>query len=147
MDKGSLNGTLLNSQPIGLSSSSGTRKDGKPKNLSDGDVIMAGSSSKILVLVLFSIHSPNNDNLTNGYDFQVRISSVLEPSEPAPPTAPLPSRPEASEPQLTLKAPFSVGIASDPLFSRKGAKPNPMEDVSHCEWPLRGHEDVGSFFS
>lgn len=39
-------------------------------------------------------------------------------------------------------APFEVGVASDAMYQRRGGRPLPMEDVSLCEWPLRGLQEV-----
>lgn len=36
-------------------------------------------------------------------------------------------------------------MAADPMTARKGGKPLPMEDVSLCEWPLRGLTEFGVF--
>ena len=38
--------------------------------------------------------------------------------------------------------PFGVGIASDPMSLRRGAKKLPMEDVCYYYWPLPGTEQV-----
>lgn len=45
---GSLNGTLLNSQPIN-NPDSGSRHWGKPMELASGDVITLGTTSKVFV--------------------------------------------------------------------------------------------------
>ena len=47
-DMGSLNGTLLNSQPINHSDS-GSRQWGEPMELASGDIITLGTTSKIYV--------------------------------------------------------------------------------------------------
>ena len=39
-------------------------------------------------------------------------------------------------------SPFPVAIALDPMKGRRGGKALPMEDVPHCEWPLRGFASV-----
>ncbi|XP_027116243.1 protein phosphatase 2C 70 [Coffea arabica] len=41
--------------------------------------------------------------------------------------------------------PFGVGIASDPMSLRRGAKKLPMEDVCYYYWPLPGTEQFGLF--
>ncbi|CAM6098917.1 unnamed protein product [Calypogeia fissa] len=41
--------------------------------------------------------------------------------------------------------PFGVGLAADPMTIRRGGKQLPMEDVSLCEWPLRGFQECGIF--
>lgn len=104
VDMGSLNGTRLNSQPVSVSDSSLRRKS-SPVQLSNGDVITLGSTSKIVVQIV---------------DGDVpKISSV--------------------------SIPFGVGFASDPMTMRKGGRKLPMEDVCHCEWPLRGIPQFGVF--
>lgn len=51
---GSLNGTLLNSQPINHSDS-GSRHWGAPVELASGDIITLGTTSKIYVSLYASI--------------------------------------------------------------------------------------------
>ncbi|CAH9085828.1 unnamed protein product [Cuscuta epithymum] len=41
--------------------------------------------------------------------------------------------------------PFGVGLASDPMTLRRGAKKLPMEDVSFYQWPLPGTDQFGMF--
>ncbi|KAK6913900.1 Forkhead-associated (FHA) domain [Dillenia turbinata] len=41
--------------------------------------------------------------------------------------------------------PFGVGIASDPMALRRGAKKLPMEDVCYYQWPLQGVDQFGLF--
>ena len=78
--------------------------------------------------------------LTN---FQVTISNVTIENRTNQVKIPSAAPPAWSPPKFNLATPFAVGVDADPLFSRKGGgKPNPMEDVAHCEWPLRGHNDV-----
>lgn len=48
VDLGSLNGTLLNSQPIN-NPDSGSRHWGEPVELASGDVITFGTTSKVYV--------------------------------------------------------------------------------------------------
>lgn len=48
VDMGSLNGTLLNSQPIN-NPDSGSRHWGNPMELASGDVITLGTTSKVFV--------------------------------------------------------------------------------------------------
>lgn len=58
VDLGSLNGTLLNSQPIN-NPDSGSRHWGEPVELASGDVITLGTTSKVYVSWLtpvFVIH-------------------------------------------------------------------------------------------
>lgn len=43
------------------------------------------------------------------------------------------------------RIPFGVGIASDPMSLRRGAKKLPMEDVCYYYWPLPGTEQFGLF--
>lgn len=43
------------------------------------------------------------------------------------------------------KIPFGVGVASDPMATRRGGKILPMEDVSFYHWPLPGTEQVLEF--
>ena len=38
--------------------------------------------------------------------------------------------------------PFGVGMASDPMAFRRGAKKLPMEDVCYYHWPLPGTDQV-----
>lgn len=38
--------------------------------------------------------------------------------------------------------PFGVGLAADPMTTRRGGKQLPMEDVNLAEWPLRGFQEV-----
>lgn len=38
--------------------------------------------------------------------------------------------------------PFGVGLASDPMALRRGAKKLPMEDVCYYHWPLPGVDKV-----
>ena len=52
-DKGSLNGTCLNTEFISLGHSSGPRKDGMSHALADGDVVSTGSATRILVSITF----------------------------------------------------------------------------------------------
>ncbi|XP_075477594.1 protein phosphatase 2C 70-like [Primulina tabacum] len=99
IDMGSLNGTLLNSQAVHRPQS-GNRHWGTPVELSTGDTITLGTSSKILV------------HITT---------------------------------QTDSKIPFGVGIASDPMAMRRGAKKLPMEDVCYFQWPLPGTYQFGIF--
>ncbi|XP_073027034.1 protein phosphatase 2C 70-like isoform X1 [Primulina eburnea] len=99
VDMGSLNGTLLNSQAVHRPQS-GNRHLGTPSELSTGDTITLGTSSKILV------------HITT---------------------------------QTDSKIPFGIGIASDPMAMRRGAKKLPMEDVCYYQWPLRGTYQFGIF--
>lgn len=41
--------------------------------------------------------------------------------------------------------PFGLGIASDPMSMRRGAKKLPMEDVCYYRWPLPGVDQFGVF--
>ncbi|GFZ14119.1 kinase associated protein phosphatase [Actinidia rufa] len=41
--------------------------------------------------------------------------------------------------------PFGVGLASDPMALRRGAKKLPMEDVCYYHWPLPGADQFGIF--
>uniref|UniRef100_A0A803NBH5 protein-serine/threonine phosphatase n=1 Tax=Chenopodium quinoa TaxID=63459 RepID=A0A803NBH5_CHEQI len=41
--------------------------------------------------------------------------------------------------------PVGVGIASDPMSTRRGGKRLPMEDVCYYQWPLPGAEQFGLF--
>lgn len=99
VDMGSLNGTLLNSQPINHPDS-GSRHWGKPMELTSGDIITLGTTS--------SIH--------------VEITS-----------------------ETVSQIPFGVGVASDPMALRRGAKKLPMEDVCYYHWPLPGVDKFGLF--
>ncbi|KAH9765178.1 protein phosphatase 2C 70 [Citrus sinensis] len=99
VDMGSLNGTLLNSQPINHPDS-GSRHWGKPMELTSGDIITLGTTS--------SIH--------------VQITS-----------------------ETVSQIPFGVGVASDPMALRRGAKKLPMEDVCYYHWPLPGVDKFGLF--
>ncbi|XP_057849582.2 protein phosphatase 2C 70 isoform X2 [Cryptomeria japonica] len=104
IDLGSLNGTLLNSQPVSTQDSN-SRQRSDPVRLASGDIVTLGLTSKVLVKIVdhddsnFSIHS----------------------------------------------IPFGVGVASNPMTMRRGGKQLPMEDVCHCEWPLRGISQFGVF--
>lgn len=40
------------------------------------------------------------------------------------------------------QVPFGVGVASDPMALRRGAKKLPMEDVCYYQWPLPGVDQV-----
>eukprot|EP00897_Mesotaenium_endlicherianum_P001910 jgi/Mesen1/1747/ME001390S00740 len=53
MDRGSLNGTMLNNKPIGApeDSASGDREAGRWMTLKDGDIITAGTTSRVMVKV------------------------------------------------------------------------------------------------
>lgn len=44
--------------------------------------------------------------------------------------------------QSECHVPFGVGLASDPMSLRRGAKKLPMEDVSFYQWPLPGTDQV-----
>ncbi|KAJ3669336.1 hypothetical protein LUZ60_011286 [Juncus effusus] len=44
---------------------------------------------------------------------------------------------------LEEKAPAGIGMASDPMAARRGAKPLPMEDVGLCQYPLPGFKQFG----
>ncbi|KAK4482889.1 hypothetical protein RD792_010062 [Penstemon davidsonii] len=99
VDMGSLNGSFLNSLPV-HHNQSGSRNWGNPVDLSSGDVITLGTSSKIFVQI----------------------------------TA-----------QTESKIPFGIGIASDPMALRRGAKKLPMEDVCYYQWPLTGIHQFGLF--
>ncbi|KAH9322225.1 hypothetical protein KI387_016864, partial [Taxus chinensis] len=104
VDMGSLNGTLLNSQPVSAQESSLRRRSG-PVQLASGDIVTLGSTSKVFVKIVDS-----NDSQCSIYS-----------------------------------APFGVGIASNPMTLRRGGRQLPMEDVFHCEWPLRGIPQFGVF--
>lgn len=52
---GSLNGTLLNSQPINHPDS-GSRNWGNPIELTNGDIITLGTTSKVVVSELASVY-------------------------------------------------------------------------------------------
>ncbi|XP_057476669.1 protein phosphatase 2C 70-like [Actinidia eriantha] len=41
--------------------------------------------------------------------------------------------------------PFGVGLASDPMARRRGAKKLPMEDMCYYHWPLPGADQFGIF--
>ncbi|XP_073125166.1 protein phosphatase 2C 70 [Henckelia pumila] len=99
VDMGSLNGTLLNSQAVHRPQSE-NRHWGTPVELSTGDTITLGTSSKILV------------HITTQTDSQI---------------------------------PLGIGIASDPMAMRRGAKKLPMEDVCYYQWPLPGTYQFGIF--
>lgn len=99
VDMGSLNGTLLNSQPINHPDS-GSRHWGKPMELTSGDIITLGTTSGI----------------------HVQITS-----------------------ETVSQIPFGVGVASDPMALRRGAKKLPMEDVCYYHWPLPGVDKFGLF--
>ncbi|KAG0556420.1 hypothetical protein KC19_11G052200 [Ceratodon purpureus] len=101
VDMGSLNGTLVNSIPAGAAhkANSSVRQRGRPTALANGDTIVLGSSSNVLVRIVAS---------------HLSITS----------------------------APFEVGVASDAMSHRRGGRPLPMEDVTLCEWPLRGAQEV-----
>lgn len=45
-------------------------------------------------------------------------------------------------PQSEYQIPFGVGIASDPMALRRGARKLPMEDVCFYQWPLSGLDQV-----
>ncbi|XP_031096665.1 protein phosphatase 2C 70 [Ipomoea triloba] len=47
--------------------------------------------------------------------------------------------------QSECHVPFGVGLASDPMSLRRGAKKLPMEDVSFYQWPLPGTDQFGLF--
>ena len=52
VDKGSLNGSMVNSNPIGAAQTaedSSTRQQGPPVSLEDGDVLTIGTTSRIKV--------------------------------------------------------------------------------------------------
>lgn len=102
VDKGSLNGTFLNGIPVGVISEGTSRTEGKPVDLSNGDFITVGSSSRL----------------------EVQISGSQKTPSPSP---------------------LEAAMAADPMTARKGGKPLPMEDVSLCEWPLRGLTEFGVF--
>lgn len=51
VDMGSLNGTLLNSQPINHPDT-GSRNWGDPINLANGDIITLGTTSKVVVSIM-----------------------------------------------------------------------------------------------
>ncbi|XP_015888017.3 protein phosphatase 2C 70 [Ziziphus jujuba] len=99
VDMGSLNGTLLNSQPINHPDS-GSRHWGDPVEIANGDIITLGTTSKVAV------------HITSRTECQV---------------------------------PFGVGVASDPMALRRGAKKLPMEDVCYYQWPLPGVDQFGIF--
>ncbi|KAL4205141.1 hypothetical protein AMTRI_Chr01g113120 [Amborella trichopoda] len=99
VDMGSLNGTVLNTQAIHLQESN-IRHWSHPFELSDGDIITLGSTSKVQVQIVK--HEAHN-------------------------------------------CPFGVGVASDPMAVRRGAKKHPMEDVCYCQWPLPGVPQFGLF--
>lgn len=44
--------------------------------------------------------------------------------------------------QTECKIPFGIGVASDPMALRRGAKKLPMEDVCYYKWPLPGMDQV-----
>lgn len=50
VDMGSLNGTLLNSKPINHQDT-GSRNWGNPMNLTNGDIITLGTTSKVMVSI------------------------------------------------------------------------------------------------
>ncbi|CAI9118552.1 OLC1v1020139C1 [Oldenlandia corymbosa var. corymbosa] len=47
--------------------------------------------------------------------------------------------------QTESQIPLGVGLASDPMSLRRGAKKLPMEDVCFYHWPLPGTEQFGLF--
>lgn len=99
VDMGSLNGTLLNSQPVNHPDS-GSRHWGKPVELASGDIITLGTTSNVYI----QITAPNECHI-----------------------------------------PFGVGVASDPMALRRGAKKLPMEDVCYYQWPIPGVDQFGLF--
>ena len=42
------------------------------------------------------------------------------------------------------RVPAGVGMASDPMVARRSGKKLPMEDISFCQCPLQGVEQVGN---
>ncbi|XP_021861674.2 protein phosphatase 2C 70 isoform X1 [Spinacia oleracea] len=48
-------------------------------------------------------------------------------------------------PLAQSEVPVGVGIASDPMSTRRGGKRLPMEDVCYYQWPLPGAEQFGLF--
>jgi protein phosphatase len=42
------------------------------------------------------------------------------------------------------RVPAGVGMASDPMVARRSGKKLPMEDISFCQYPLQGLEQVGN---
>lgn len=44
--------------------------------------------------------------------------------------------------QTETHIPFGVGVASDAMALRRGAKKLPMEDVYYYHWPLPGVDQV-----
>ncbi|KAL4287511.1 hypothetical protein AHAS_Ahas19G0193500 [Arachis hypogaea] len=47
--------------------------------------------------------------------------------------------------QNQQRIPFGVGMASDPMALRRGAKQLAMEDVCYYQWPLPGLDQFGLF--
>lgn len=47
--------------------------------------------------------------------------------------------------ETVSQIPFGVGVASDPMALRRGAKKLPMEDVCYYHWPLPGVDKFGLF--
>ncbi|VFQ65244.1 unnamed protein product [Cuscuta campestris] len=47
--------------------------------------------------------------------------------------------------QSECHVPFGVGLASEPMALRRGAKKLPMEDVSFYQWPIPGTDQFGLF--
>ena len=41
-----------------------------------------------------------------------------------------------------MEVPLGVGIASDPMSTRRGGKRLPMEDFCYYNWPISGIEQV-----
>lgn len=48
-------------------------------------------------------------------------------------------------PLAQSEVPFGVGIASDPMSTRRGGKRLPMEDVCYYQWPIPGADQFGIF--
>ncbi|KAL2922551.1 Protein phosphatase 2C 70 [Bienertia sinuspersici] len=48
-------------------------------------------------------------------------------------------------PLASSEIPYGVGIASDPMSTRRGGKRLPMEDVSYYRWPLPEADQFGLF--
>ncbi|KAJ0093876.1 hypothetical protein Patl1_25421 [Pistacia atlantica] len=129
VDMGSLNGTLLNSQSINHPDT-GSRHWGAPIEIANEDIITLGLTSNIYYsdgygnsslgnCVVRSVYSPGSysEFLAN-----VQITSQTE-----------------------AQVPFGVGVASDAMALRRGAKKLPMEDVCYYHWPLPGVDRFGLF--
>ncbi|KAK4283690.1 hypothetical protein QN277_000615 [Acacia crassicarpa] len=85
-----------------------------------------------------SINHPDTSNRRWGEPFEIADGDIITLGTTSKVVVRISS-------QAEHQIPFGVGMASDPMALRRGAKKLPMEDVCYYQWPLPGLDKFGLF--